>query len=74
MAWFFKSSRLSVALTRLPASVLLGRVTSSLKLEISILDALIREGSSSCGFKLERALLVRTCDVFEIAYPGSLVS
>ena len=25
-------------------------------------------------FKFEHALLVRTCDVFETTYPGSLVS
>ena len=25
-------------------------------------------------FKIEHALLVRTCDVFQIAHPGSVVS
>ena len=62
------------ALTLLPASVLFGRVTSSLKFEVSLLGRINQDGSSSCVFKLEHALLVHTCDVFETAYPGSLVS
>ena len=63
-----------MTLTLLPASVLFGRVTSSLKFGVSLLGRIIREGSSSFVLKLEHALLVRTGDVFESAYPGSLVS
>ena len=66
MVWLFKSSRISVAVALLPASVLFGRVTSSLKFEILLLDAFKK--FSLCVLKFDRALLVRiTCDVFEIA-------
>ena len=61
----------SIALTLLPASVLFGGV---LNLKFHFWDAVIREGSSSCDFILEYALLVRIRDVFGIAFPGSLVS
>ena len=65
----------SVALTLLTASVLFGRVTSSLMLEASRLKRINQGWIFLMRLKLEQhALLVRTCDVCETAYPGSLVS
>ena len=37
-------------------------------------EASTRERSFSCVLKFEHALVVRSCDVFETAYSGSLVS
>ena len=66
MVWLFKICRLSAALTLLPASVLFGMVTSSLKFKFLLLEC-IQVIYLLCVLKFEYALLVRTiCDVFEI--------
>ena len=78
MTYFVCSGRIrwdeSIALTLLPAFVLYGKVTSSLRFEVSHLGRINQREIFLMRLKLEHALLVRTCDVFEPAYPGSLVS
>ena len=57
-------------LTLLPASVLFGRITSSLKVEFRFFGRINQRVSFSCALKFERALLIRSCYGFE----GRLVS
>ena len=66
-------SRLFVALTLLPASVLFEtgspvRLGSNQRLETLLLECILQGGVFLVRFKFEHSLLVpTTCDVFEIA-------
>ena len=64
----------SVTLTLLPASALFSRVTSSLKLEFCFLRSINLGRTFSCVLKFEHVMLVRSYDVLETVYAGSLPS
>ena len=67
----------SEALPLLPAFVLFGRVTSSLKFESRFLRSNNHGGLFSCVSKFEHVVLVRSCDVLKQptlgAYPAPLI-
>ena len=77
MVWLFKSSRLSVALILFFAHVLseIGKYAVQWDgLVVCNLKFLSWNAFSHARFTFEHVLLVRTCDVFESTYFGSLVS
>ena len=65
VVWLFKSSRLLVALTLFPPSVLfeteiLVRWVPTISLKFNFWNAFIRKGSSLCILEFDRVLSVRT--------------